>query len=104
MAIYNAISAFTDWMWGLPILIVLIAGGIVIAAVIKGIQFRKFGFIWRNIMGGLFNKEEQAAKKAAGVSPFQALVAAVGATVGTGNIVGVGSAITIGGPGALFWM
>ena len=73
MAIWNAVSAFTDWMWGNPLLILLVGGGIVLAFIIKGIQFRKFGFIWRN-------------------------------TVGTGNIVGVSSAIAIGGPGALFWM
>ena len=104
MALCNAISNFTNWLWGIPILILLVGGGIIIAFLVKGIQFRKFGFIWRNTMGGLFDKEEQAKKKALGVSPFQALTAALGATVGTGNIVGVGAAIAVGGPGALFWM
>ncbi|MCQ2609176.1 MAG: alanine:cation symporter family protein, partial [Lachnospiraceae bacterium] len=104
MAIYDLISTFTNWLWGVPILILLVGGGIIIAFLIKGVQFVKFGFVWKNTMGTLFDKEEQAKKKALGVSPFQVLVAAVGATVGTGNIVGVGSAIAIGGPGALFWM
>ena len=104
MAIWNAVSAFTDWMWGNPLLILLVGGGIILAFIINFIQSRKFGFIWRNTIGTIFNKEEQARKKAQGVSPLQVLIAAVGATVGTGNIVGVSSAIAIGGPGALFWM
>ena len=104
MAIWNAVSAFTDWMWGNPLLILLVGGGIILAFIINFIQIRKFGFIWRNTIGTIFNKEEQARKKAQGVSPLQVLIAAVGATVGTGNIVGVSSAIAIGGPGALFWM
>ena len=104
MAIWNAVSAFTDWMWGNPLLILLVGGGIVLAFIIKGIQFRKFGFIWRNTVGTIFRKDGNARKTEDGVSPLQVLIAAVGATVGTGNIVGVSSAIAIGGPGALFWM
>lgn len=104
MALWNAVSAFTDWMWGNPLLILLVVGGILLGGIIKFIQVRKFGFIWRNTLGTIFDKEYQAKKKGNGVSPLQVLIAAVGATVGTGNIVGVASAIAIGGPGALFWM
>lgn len=58
----------------------------------------------KNTVGTLFDKEEQERKKALGVSPFQAVTAALGSTIGTGNIAGVGAAIATGGPGALFWM
>lgn len=104
MAIWNAISNLTDWLWGNPLLILLVGGGIILAFILNFIQVRKFPFIMRNTLGTIFNKEEQARQKAHGVSPLQVLIAAVGGTVGTGNIVGVSSAIAIGGPGALFWM
>lgn len=104
MIIYDLISAFTDWIWGVPLLIILVGGGIILTVIIGGVQFRHLGIVWKSTIATLFDKELQAKKKAAGVSPFQALTAALGATVGTGNIVGVGAAIAIGGPGALFWM
>lgn len=103
-AIYNILSAFTNWLWGIPILILLVGGGVILSGIIGGVQFLHLGFIFKKTIGSLFDKEEQAKKKAAGITPFQALTAALGATVGTGNIVGVGAAIAIGGPGALFWM
>ncbi len=104
MAIYDILSAFTNWLWGIPILILLVTGGFILTLQIQGIQFSKIGFIVKNTVGTLFDKELQKQKKAAGISPVQALTAALGATVGTGNIVGVGVAIATGGPGALFWM
>ncbi len=102
--IWKFINAVVAWIWGIPILILLVGGGIILTIVIGGIQFRYFGFIMKNTVGTLFDKEEQDRKKAAGVSPFQAVTAALGSTIGTGNIAGVGSAIAVGGPGALFWM
>ena len=102
--IYSGIVTFSDWLWGIPILILLIVGGVVLTFVIGGIQFTKLGFILKHTIGELFNKEDQARKKAGGITPFQSFTAALGATVGTGNIVGVATAIAIGGPGALFWM
>ncbi|WP_251444736.1 alanine/glycine:cation symporter family protein [Vermiculatibacterium agrestimuris] len=102
--VYGFVNAVVDWVWGLPILIVLVGGGIILTFVIGGVQFRHFGFIMKSTVGSLFDKEEQARKKAAGISPFQAVTAALGSTIGTGNIAGVGSAIAVGGPGALFWM
>lgn len=103
-AIYDLISSFTNWLWGIPILILLVGGGVILSVIIGGVQFLNLGFIFKKTVGTLFDKEEQAKKKAAGITPFQALTAALGATVGTGNIVGVGTAIALGGPGALFWM
>lgn len=68
-------------------------------------QIRRFPAALKQTFGGLFDKEENARRKKAGeVSPFQALSVAVAAQVGTGNIVGVATAIMMGGPGAVFWM
>lgn len=103
-SIYNAIEAFVGWYWGIPILIILIGGGIALTAIIGGVQFRRLGFIFKHTLGTIFNKEEQARKKAAGITPLETAIVALGGTVGTGNIVGVGAAIAAGGPGALFWM
>ncbi len=75
-----------------------------LTAIIGGVQFRRLGFIFKHTLGTIFNKEEQARKKAAGITPLEATIVALGGTVGTGNIVGVGAAIAAGGPGALFWM
>ena len=102
--IYSGIVTLSGWLWGIPILTLLIVGGVILTFVIGGIQFTKLGFILKHTIGDLFNKEEQARKKSAGITPFQSFTAALGATVGTGNIVGVATAIAIGGPGALFWM
>ncbi|MCD8362414.1 MAG: amino acid carrier protein [Lachnospiraceae bacterium] len=97
--IYNAFSSFTDWVWGIPILIVLVGGGIVLAVVVEGIQFIHLPFIFKTTLGSLGEK-----KSSDGISPLQGMIAALSATIGTGNIVGVGTAIAMGGPGALFWM
>lgn len=96
--IINALSAFTNWAWGLPILILLIAGGIIISVMIGVVQFRRPGFIFKNTLGTLFSKDAKKQNDGSGVTPAQALFAALGGTVGTGNIVGVGTAIAAGGP------
>ena len=81
--IYNAVSEFTGWLWGIPILIILIGGGILMTIVIGGIQFTKFGFIMKHTLFSLFDKEEQQRKRALGISPAQAVTAALGTTIGT---------------------
>lgn len=100
--LYEMISKFTNWIWGIPILIVLIGGGILLSLTIGGIQFRKAGFIFKNTIGEAFKKDKKVEKD--GITPLQGMIAALSATVGTGNIVGVGVAIAVGGPGALFWI
>lgn len=101
---FDFVNAVVSWVWGIPILVVLVGGGIILTLIIGGAQFLHFGFIMKNTIGTLFDKEEQERKKALGVSPFQAVTAALGSTIGTGNIAGVGAAIALGGPGALFWL
>ena len=65
-------------------------------------QFSKFGLIMRNTIGKLFKKQEVV--KEGSMTPFQATAIALAGTVGMGNIAGVASAISVGGPGAVFWM
>ncbi|NMW84401.1 sodium:alanine symporter family protein [Peptoniphilus sp. AGMB00490] len=80
-------------------LIFLSVSGIYIGIQIRGIQFTRFKYIMKNTIGSM--KKSGAS---GGVSGFQAVSAALAATLGTGNIVGIGIAIAYGGPGAIFWM
>lgn len=77
----------------------LLGTGIFLTLKTGFVQIRYLGEGLKNTFGGLFTKE-----KTDGISPFQALSASLAAQLGTGNIVGAGSAIITGGPGALFWM
>jgi len=86
-------------LWG-PVTIFLLFGtGILITLMVKVIQLRKFGYAWKLISGRYDNPDDQGE-----ITHFQALSAALSATIGTGNIAGVGTAIALGGPGAVFWM
>ncbi|WP_460545259.1 alanine/glycine:cation symporter family protein [Glycomyces halotolerans] len=87
-------------MWGPWLLIpLLLAVGLYLTALLSGIQLRRLGYgLWL----ALFKRGEGEAK--GDISHYQALSVALAATVGVGNIGGVGAAIALGGPGALFWM
>ena len=100
--IYNGISAFTSWAWSLPILIVLIGGGIWLTIACDFIQFKHFGTMMKMTAGESLKKKTSTDGNT--ITGFQALTTALAATLGTGNIVGVGTAIATGGPGAVFWM
>lgn len=84
-------------VWGIPLIVLIIATGILLTVRVKGLQFRKLILAFKYI----FQKEENGTGE---VSSFGALCTALSATIGTGNIVGVATAIAAGGPGALFWM
>ncbi|WP_066502313.1 alanine/glycine:cation symporter family protein [Abyssisolibacter fermentans] len=91
------IKALGNFAWG-PIMIVLLVGtGVLLSIGTKFIQFRKLGYAFKL----LFSKD---IKGEGDISPFQALMTSLAATIGTGNIAGVASAIAAGGPGAVFWM
>ena len=98
---FQQIDQFITWLdgvvWGLPLIILILAIGIYLTARLKLLQVRHLGkalrFMVKNESGG----EGE-------VSSFGALCTALSATIGTGNIVGVATAIAAGGPGALFWM
>ncbi|MBQ4436961.1 MAG: sodium:alanine symporter family protein [Clostridia bacterium] len=93
-------------VWGVPALVLLIGTGILMTLLTGFFQFRRFGHMWSNTIGGLFKKEKgiRSSHDRHSISQFQALCTALSATIGTGNIAGVAYAITMGGPGAVFWM
>jgi len=94
------ISVVRVWVWGPPMLILLVGTGIYLTLRLRGLQFTK---LWHSLWLALVKRKEDT-EEAGDISHFQALMTALSATVGTGNIAGVATAITAGGPGALFWM
>ena len=104
-SVTNINNAVNGVVWGVPALVLLIGTGILMTVLTKCFQFRRFGHMWKNTIGGLFsNKNIRKASDRHSISQFQALCTALSATIGTGNIAGVAYAITMGGPGAVFWM
>ena len=103
--IYEAIEKGNGWLndivWGIPALVLLMAAGIILTVGLKGFQFRKFGYAMKHTVGKMFKKQ---TAKTGEVTPLQALTTALAATVGTGNIAGITFAITLGGPGSIFWL
>src|SRR3990170_1880807 len=95
----GVISAVSDVVWGPPMLILLVGTGFYLTFLIRGLQFRQLG---HSLWLALVKRKEEGAE--GDISHFQALMTALAATVGTGNIVGVATAISLGGPGAMFWM
>lgn len=91
------IKKVDDLVWGLPLIILIIGCGILLTIRLRGIQVHKLG----RALKYMFQDEEQGSGE---VSSFQALCTALSATIGTGNIVGVATALAAGGPGALLWM
>ncbi len=97
LVILNQISSY---VWGLPLIVLLLGTGIYVTIILRGIQFRA-------LIPSLFlafSKGREDEKSEGDISHFQALMTALSATVGVGNIAGVATAIAAGGPGALFWM
>jgi alanine or glycine:cation symporter, AGCS family len=91
------ISTLSGWVWGPPMLTLLVGTGLYLTILLKGLQFRVLPLAFRII----FHKDHGHDGD---ISHFAALMTALAATVGIGNIVGVATAISLGGPGAVFWM
>ena len=98
----NIVLTIQNYMSNYILVIALLGAGLWFSIRLGFIQVRGFGESMRRTFGGLFSKKGAAGKD--GMSSFQALATAIAAQVGTGNIAGVAGAITIGGPGAVFWM
>ncbi len=90
------LTKIDDIVWGIPTIALILVTGLVVTIASRGIQFTKLGRAFK----GIFKKNEGEGE----LSGFAALCTALSATIGTGNIVGVATAIAAGGPGALFWM
>lgn len=90
---------------GVPLLVLIMFTGFYLTWRSNFLQVRRFGFIFRHTLGRIFARRPPGEERKRGdISPFQALTTALAATIGTGNIAGVATAITLGGPGAIFWM
>ncbi len=89
-------------IWGLPMLILMLGTGVYLTIRTKGVIFTHFGTVMANTLKTIFKK--QLNEEEGMITPFQAVCTALAATVGTGNIVGIAIAISVGGPGAIFWM
>lgn len=96
-SIETLIATLSSWVWGPPMLILLVGTGLYLTIILKGVQFRALPHAFRLIW-------EKESHVEGDISHFAALMTALAATVGIGNIVGVATAITLGGPGAVFWM
>ena len=105
--IANVNSAVNGFVWGVPMLVLLVGTGILMTILTKFFQLSHLGHWFQNTVGGIFHDEHVTKHTEAGdqsISQFQSLCTALAATIGTGNIVGVASALVAGGPGAIFWM
>ncbi len=98
--INQIVADFASLAWGLPLLILLIGGGLYMLILIKGLPLLQFGRAV-NILRG---RESGGEEDDGDISHFEALSTALASTIGMGNIAGVAVAIYIGGPGAIFWM
>ncbi|MGY4677412.1 alanine/glycine:cation symporter family protein [Pasteurella sp. P03HT] len=99
MSLESFLSSLNSFVWGPPLLILLSGTGLYLTFRLGFIQFRYLP----RALSYLFKKEKGTGKKG-DVSSFAALCTALAATIGTGNIVGVATAVQAGGPGAVFWM
>ena len=102
--INNAVNGF---VWGLPMLILLVGTGILMTLLTRFFQVTHIKHWMKNTIGGIFTNSHITAhtgKEDMQISQFQSLCTALAATIGTGNIAGVAAAIAAGGPGAIFWM
>lgn len=97
----NVISAIDDFVWGPVMLVLLVGTGIYLTFRMRFLTWRNLGYALKRTL----SKEARTKSRGEGVvSPFSALTTALAATIGTGNIVGVATAMVSGGPGALVWM
>ena len=100
-ALSSFIGQINGIVWGYPMLILIVGVGLYLSAGLGFMPWRKIGYAFKLLL----SKETGTAKGAEGeISPFSALMTALSATIGTGNIAGVATAVAVGGPGALFWM
>jgi alanine or glycine:cation symporter, AGCS family len=95
----DLVSAFDSFVWGLPLIVILVGTGLFLTLRFTFVQFRGFKHGTEVIRGHYDDPDDPGE-----ISHFRALTTALSATIGTGNIIGVSAAILLGGPGAVFWM
>ena len=94
-AFSNIVTAIDNWIWGLPMIVLLLGTHLFMTV--------RTGFIQRKTFTGIRLSVTKDPDSPGDVSQFQALTTALASTIGTGNIVGVGTAVFLGGPGAVLW-
>ncbi|MFI8608759.1 alanine/glycine:cation symporter family protein [Pseudomonas sp. NPDC077649] len=99
-AITNLVNQLNGLVWGPPMLVLILGTGLFLMLRLKFMPLAKIGPGFKLMWQGRKKDDEESGE----ISPFQALMTCLAATVGTGNIAGVATAIFLGGPGALFWM
>ncbi len=100
-------DAVNGFVWGMPMLVLLIGTGILMTILTRVFQVTHFGYWIKETLGSIFTDKhvtKHTGKNDKSISQFQSLCTACAATIGTGNIVGVATALISGGPGAIFWM
>lgn len=97
--ITNLIGQINGIVWGYPMLILIVGVGLYLSVGLGFMPWLKLGYGFKMLLS---KKEVKGAEGE--ISPFSALMTALSATIGTGNIAGVATAVAVGGPGALFWM
>lgn len=97
----NISKNISNFVWGPYMLILLVGSGIYLTLGLKGITVRKIFYAFKMLFEG---RDKDSQEGEGDITPFQALMTSLAATVGTGNIAGVATAIFMGGPGAVFWM
>jgi AGCS family alanine or glycine:cation symporter len=101
-AIVKINDTINSLVWGPPMLVLIVGTGIFLTLATKVFQISQIKVWWKGTFGELLKKKEKVDDS--NISPFQAVTTALASTVGTGNIVGVATAVYAGGPGAVFWM
>ncbi|MBO8168242.1 MAG: sodium:alanine symporter family protein [Thermoanaerobacteraceae bacterium] len=99
-AVTEFFNMLSKWVWGPYMLALLVGTGIFLSVRMRFLQIRKLPYALKLV----FSKNEGNAEEEGDITPFQALTTALAATIGTGNIAGVATALAAGGPGAIFWM
>lgn len=102
MDMLKTLEILNDKLWNKLLIFLLLGTGIYYSMRLRFLQIRQLGRINQQVFGNVFKKGEKADMD--GMSSFQALATAIAAQVGTGNLAGVATAISLGGPGAVFWM
>lgn len=99
--ILNTIDSF---VWGPPMLLLLVGTGVVLCIRTRFLPWRKLPFALKSTLQRSARTVDASGGRAGAISPFSALMTSLAATIGTGNIIGVATALVLGGPGALVWM
>lgn len=92
------LALLKEWIWSPPLLFLLLGTGIYLTFLLKGLQFRYLGYAFQQIWA------PQHVGSKGDIKPFEALMTSLAGAIGTGTIVGVATAVTVGGLGAIFWM